>query len=313
MAATEMGVATSGPHRIALIIGAMKSGTTTLFEMLAQHPEIAVPTFKEPDFFSDDERYARGLGWYLGLWDWKPAVHRIALEASPAYTTFPSRPGVPLRIASVPGAEFRFIYILRNPLEQIESSIRHTLYAGWGQSLDEGIPGWMIENVSYAAQLEEYLKVFPRERCLLLTLEEFSERPEDVLRRACAFLGVDEEFPFRQTGARYNTGDVYEIGELWARVVKFGPVRAIANRLLPRTLRHRIRARLTKLPGPRASLGRYLMTDEEKASVIEQLGDDLARLQHRYGVATDRYWGVDGGARMPRSTEGRNDATAVGA
>ena len=42
----------SAPDRIALIIGAMKSGTTTLFEVLSQHPQIAAAPDKECDFFT---------------------------------------------------------------------------------------------------------------------------------------------------------------------------------------------------------------------------------------------------------------------
>ena len=38
----------------ALIIGAMRCGTTSLFSYLSQHPEVAPSTPKEPDFFAND-------------------------------------------------------------------------------------------------------------------------------------------------------------------------------------------------------------------------------------------------------------------
>ena len=47
-----------------IVIGAMKSATTTLHEQLARQPGIFMSRPKEPNFFSDDENYARGWGWY---------------------------------------------------------------------------------------------------------------------------------------------------------------------------------------------------------------------------------------------------------
>ena len=48
----------------ALIIGAMKSGTTSLFYYLTEHPEIAEAKDKEPHFFADDDKFAKGMDNY---------------------------------------------------------------------------------------------------------------------------------------------------------------------------------------------------------------------------------------------------------
>ena len=50
-----------------LVIGAMKSATSTLHNQLAAQPGIFMSTPKEPNFFSDDTVYAQGLAWYHGL------------------------------------------------------------------------------------------------------------------------------------------------------------------------------------------------------------------------------------------------------
>ena len=42
------------PDNFSIIIGAMKSGTTSLFEVLAQHPEICGAKKKEIDYFVKD-------------------------------------------------------------------------------------------------------------------------------------------------------------------------------------------------------------------------------------------------------------------
>ena len=43
-------------ERYALIIGAMKAGTTTLFDHLAAHPAVAPSHPKEPGFFAFDDQ-----------------------------------------------------------------------------------------------------------------------------------------------------------------------------------------------------------------------------------------------------------------
>ncbi len=48
--------------------------------------------------------------------------------------------------------QYRFIYMLRNPLTRIESQLRHGLFAGWGKSLDAGIPDDAVYYSSYAMQ-----------------------------------------------------------------------------------------------------------------------------------------------------------------
>ena len=46
-----------------IIVGVMKSGTTTLAHHFSRHPEIAIPE-KEVHYFDYDENYNRGEGWY---------------------------------------------------------------------------------------------------------------------------------------------------------------------------------------------------------------------------------------------------------
>ena len=103
----------------ALIIGAMKAGTTSLFKYLSQHPEICACQEKEPNFFASDINWSKGLDWYQNLWKWNQDLHKIALEASTFYTRLPEANAAE-RIAQIK-AKFKFIYILRNPVERIES------------------------------------------------------------------------------------------------------------------------------------------------------------------------------------------------
>src|SRR5690554_1075006 len=80
------------------LIGAMKSGTTTLSEYLKIHPEICFPPEKEPDYFA--QRFAK-LKYqdksFLELFNLNQQ-HRFVVDASTSYTKFPVEKGVPKRI-----------------------------------------------------------------------------------------------------------------------------------------------------------------------------------------------------------------------
>jgi hypothetical protein len=182
---------------------------------------------------------------------------------------------------------------MRDPSRQIESNVRHTLFAGWGQSLDEGIPSWMIDTVRYAMQLDQYLSLFPRESFLLITLEEFQEDPGAVLRRICRFLGVDENFEFARASERYNSGEAFEIPTWLAKVLTEGALVPWLVARTPRGLRYRVRALLPRLARRRAALGRHRLTDGERARLLEDIAPDLDRLERVYGVDVGRWWEVD--------------------
>ena len=51
------------------IIGAAKAGTTSLYALLARHPDFALPRAKEPEFFARDELYAAGIESYAARYD----------------------------------------------------------------------------------------------------------------------------------------------------------------------------------------------------------------------------------------------------
>jgi len=96
--------------RFAIIIGAAKAGTSSLYSLLAQHPELARCCVKEPRFFIRPGKPAA----YYKFWVFDPTIHSLALEASTQYARFPMFGHVPERMAAFP-AEFRLIYILRDP------------------------------------------------------------------------------------------------------------------------------------------------------------------------------------------------------
>jgi hypothetical protein len=215
-------------ERFLLIIGAMKSGTTTLFEYLAQHPEIARSLRKEPNLFGKPgttrkTREAR----YPRLWPgFDPARHRYAMEASTHYTKAPRHARAPLAISRLP-QETRLVYIVRDPVERIESQLAHNIAQGrigHDVSWDHPALRQAIDVSRYAHQLARYAKAMPDREILVLDFEELKRDPLAVTRRCVDFLGIDPGFAFSpippaNVRRSANAGDRFSLSdELRARL-----------------------------------------------------------------------------------------------
>src|SRR3974390_1289373 len=74
-----------------IVIGAMKSATTTLHEQLARQPGLYMSRPKEPNFFSDDRNYARGLESYHPCFE-GCGEEQLVGESSTHYTKLPTHP-----------------------------------------------------------------------------------------------------------------------------------------------------------------------------------------------------------------------------
>jgi hypothetical protein len=196
-----------------MIIGAMKSGTTSLFSCLVQHPQILKCFRKEVHFF--DNYFNRGTKWYRAHFPLagKVGAGRITGEATPLYIF---NPLVPERISRLL-PNVKLIAILRNPVERAISHYfmevrakRERLpvmeaFRGEENRLEEVMRNCDFTNSAYIhasykkrgiydEQLARYLQFFPRRQLLVLKSEAFFSEPRDVVRRIFKFLEVDESF-----------------------------------------------------------------------------------------------------------------------
>ncbi|HKY19211.1 MAG TPA: sulfotransferase domain-containing protein [Rhizomicrobium sp.] len=119
------------PHFI--VIGAQKSGTSSMFSYLKQHPQIVRPIFKEPYFF--DRHYHRGLSWYGCNFPARGAIDRLDDRLGRPHLTFEATATyvfdteVPARIARDIKTR-KFILLLRNPAERAISAYWHARRMG---------------------------------------------------------------------------------------------------------------------------------------------------------------------------------------
>jgi Sulfotransferase family len=233
------------------VIGAMKSGTTTLHTALGSHPEILMSSYKEPQYFTgtyyrhrlefDDRPPDPDGRWYFDMFKSAhddPGI-KYAGESSADYTQRPVFEGCAGRIAAFNPAA-RIIYIVRDPVErcvahywhnvQIEYETRPPSEALWEDPR-------FIAFSDYAMQLQPYLEVFPREQIHVLTLESFRDDQAGALRAIFEWLGVDADYrvpgPIR---SNRSPEVIYQVrpGMLWlARALDTRHWRKATRRLPP--------------------------------------------------------------------------------
>lgn len=188
------------------IIGAMKAGTSSLYKYLAAHPSIYAAPRKEPRFFANPVPTEAQASAYAELFAGR-TTQDWAFEASTAYTKYPMISGVPERIhAAFP--ESRLIYLVRDPVERICSAYLHNVAEGRERrTFKEAVfdPSQAYLNISrYHLQLTQYLRVFPRERLLVLVFEEFVSDADATLAEIARFLDLKREFEKLRAAPRYN-------------------------------------------------------------------------------------------------------------
>ncbi|MFW6058704.1 MAG: sulfotransferase family protein [Phycisphaeraceae bacterium] len=265
-----------------IIIGAMKCATSTLHEQLAQQPGIFMSEPKEPNFFSDDPHYARGLGWYAGLFADAPA-EALCGESSTHYTKLPTYPHTVERMRQhVP--EARLVYVMRHPMDRLVSHYIHE----WTQRvinvpIDEAVDAHaeLIAYSRYAMQLEPFLRAFGPERILPVFSGRLRSAPQDELQRVCRFIGYTGEARWIEDQAPANVSSERLRRSALRETLRDLPgLRRIYRAVLPEPVRERINSFWQMKERPElSSAQRERLTaifDEDLAQLGAWLGiDDL--------------------------------------
>lgn len=203
------------------IIGGMKCGTTSFYDLLVQHPQILPGACKEVHFF--DLQFQNGLRWYRAHFPFRANSRfkklvtgrkTFTCEASPYYIFHPH---AARRLAGLfPRA--KLIAMLRDPVDRAYSHYRHSClikketlpFAEAIEREGERLRGereklladesyqsmsyhWhaYVSHGIYVDRLAEFHKYFPRDQILVIRSEDYFGNPGEVYERALRFLGVD--------------------------------------------------------------------------------------------------------------------------
>lgn len=177
-----------------LIVGAMKSGTTSLYFDLLSHPGIFLPDEKEPNSLASDEvTTPAGRSEYARLFR-GARPDQICGEASTAYTKVPDVTGVPRRAREVCGGELKAIYLVREPVARIVSHHYHEVTAGTMEpDIDEAVRRRprLLDYTRYARQIAPWIDTFGRERVKIVVFERYIGDRRGSVGEIARFLGVE--------------------------------------------------------------------------------------------------------------------------
>ncbi len=236
-----------------IIIGAAKSGTSSLHYYLNLHPEISMSKQKELNFFNKELGWKKGIKWYKSNFT---GIAKIYGESSPSYTGYPLYKGVAQRMHSVvPGA--KLIYIVRDPIERLISHYLDKVKGGQEtKTIDRALED--LENADYVCpskyfmQLKQYLGYYPKGRILVLTAEELRNERRPALKRIFRFLNVDDSFYSEAFRDLKNVSAEKLKQKKPRRITRYfmseGPgvfqVKKIVKQIMPEPLKNRMRQAL---------------------------------------------------------------------
>ncbi len=195
-----------------LIVGAMRSGTTSLYRYLGAHPEVFL-TPKELQFFT--EHFSKGLDWYRDQF----ATADSASVLGEATADYLARESAMLRIAqTLPDA--RLIASLRHPVDRAWSHYgllraRGRESRSFAAALDDELRAltreghrasgvFYLGHGLYDVHLERLHRLFAPDRIHVTIFERMSTDPRAVYAGMCEFLGIDPSFVPANLGTKVN-------------------------------------------------------------------------------------------------------------
>ncbi len=228
----------TGPFRVLpdfLIIGAGKSGTTSLYNYLIKHPNIHTAMNKELDYF-----FRRWTTYYRPNFPsifskfYATKIKKVPFvtgESTPFYLIHPL---VPKQVKNkIP--RVKIIILLRNPIERAHSQYNHQFREKneklsfekaiesekiktkeewmklneWGEGNRDHERYSYLEGGLYYKQIKGWMEQFPEKQFLIINAEKFFTNPSVILNQVFEFLGVP---PVKvHTTEKFNVGTYLEM------------------------------------------------------------------------------------------------------
>jgi len=210
-----------------ILVGAMKTGTTSIYNALKKHPEIFCSPLKEPNYFCTDISdlvKEKGDQWHIkpiqSRDDLLKAIKRgsicehvlnkdvyLSLFENALDDQVVGEFSVSYMRSITAASEIRkkcpdarIIMVLRNPIDRAYSEFLMTLMLGLENctfsemvagNIGMSEPHRFLTDGLYYEQVKRYLDIFPREQVLILLQEELRQDFSKSIAKVCEHIGVN--------------------------------------------------------------------------------------------------------------------------
>ena len=182
------------------ICGAGRSGTTSLYHYLAEHPDICMSLEKETRFFSDPQYYDKGLSWLQQFYSHYSGERAIG-EGDPGIMP---KFGSPERVSQV-SPDARLLFIVRDPVEYLHAVYHFGVQTGiydcpsraFSEFIREEENKWTrqcLRTATYISHFERFDRYFPKGKFKIVFFDDFVGETVNAVKDVYRFLGVDESF-----------------------------------------------------------------------------------------------------------------------
>ncbi|MDQ0191408.1 sulfotransferase family protein [Alicyclobacillus cycloheptanicus] len=281
------------------IAGAAKSGTTSLYAYLQQHPDIYMSPIKEPHYLcshhfpetftgpgDEDLNVVRTEAAYRQLFD-GAADYPVTAEASVYYLYFPDT----AEKIQAWNPEAKVILLLRNPVDRAFSAYKHTIRDGretlsFEQALEAEPkrraagyqPLWWYREIGlYYQQVKRYLDVLSPERVKIFLYDDLKDTAQ-VVKDSLEFLGLSTDVKI-DVGIRHNVSGVPKSRAAYEFFAKPNVVKEIIKPFLPK--------KVSRALGERAKLMTMRQDETMKPETAQALKayyrEDILHLQELIG------------------------------
>ncbi|CAN5604668.1 hypothetical protein BH23CHL7_BH23CHL7_12320 [soil metagenome] len=299
------------------IIGAAKSGTTSVYEWLKAHPEVYMSPAKEPRYFAPDLyaghphdlQYGIDEARYLALFAGTTDEQRIG-EASPRYIYSHDAP----RLIHEFEPRARIVALVRNPVEMIYSLHNQLVSEGVEEITDfeaalaaeddrragrRMVPPMTSPKMRlyrdqgrFGEQLARWLSIFERDQVQVIVFEDLANEPAETYRQLLEFLDIDAAFKPASFAAQ-NLSWTPRSQRL-RRLTQAGPAKWLAYRALPSILGEGAARRLARAfrysPIYRKARPRSALTAELRRQLETEFEPDVQRLGEIIGRDLVKLW-----------------------
>jgi hypothetical protein len=294
------------------ILGAMKAGTTSLFQILHQQSEIYMAFVKEPLFFSRDDYYARGLDWYTDTFFSLAGAQRFRGEATPHYLYWAEKVA-PRIFECMRNISPKFIIVFRDPVFRAYSHYWNMIDQGketlsFKKALETETERLHINDRElrdagsllygykkggmYASQLKTFLDYFPKQDFYFLLHEDLSTDNARLQAEICNFLGIPLS-SVKKSIYHENPASAFRFPTLQKWLTNPSTVKDAIKFLIPFRTRYILKKRLLKnisrpISYPKLSSEMEAPLRDFFAQEVAELGEIIGRDLTRWLTGNDR-------------------------